>query len=363
MPACEWPRHGDDRPAEIEKVNALMTMTSPSGRPRTILSFRPPSLVERIFTAEALDRIAARVDLDPELVITDVESESARRMLADAEVLLAGWGAPSIPAALVPRLRAVVYAGGVAATCLADAAEYAARGVVASNARVVNAVPVAEYTLAMILLANKRARAAEREYRELRCAPGPLPGGIGNFRRTVGVVGASQVGRRVIELLRPFELDVVVYSPELTPVDAAALGVRVAPLETVAAQSHVLSLHQPLIPATVSQIDARILGLMPDGATLINTARGAVVDEAALIAELRTGRIDAVLDVTDPEPPLPDSELWQLPNVVLTPHIAGSTGNELHRIGDSVAAEVERFSDGLPFAHPERLSHTEGTTA
>jgi phosphoglycerate dehydrogenase-like enzyme len=329
-------------------------MTTSPRRPRAILSFRPPGLVERIFTAEALDRIAARVDLDPGLVITEAESDSARSKLADAEVLLAGWGAPPIPAALVPRLRAVVYAGGVAATCLAEPAEYAARGVVASNARAVNAVPVAEYTLAMILLANKRARASEREYRERRRAPEARPG-IGNYRRTVGIVGASQVGRRVIELLRPFELDVVVSSPELTPADAAALGVRIASLESVAAQSHVLSLHQPLIPETAGQIDARILGLMPDGATLINTARGAVVDETALIAELRTGRIDAVLDVTDPEPPTKDSELWRLPNVVLTPHIAGSAGNELHRIGDSVAAEVERFTAGLPFAHPEHL--------
>jgi phosphoglycerate dehydrogenase-like enzyme len=338
-----------------------MTVNPSLRRPRAILSFQPTGLVEQIFTPEALHRITACVDLDPAQVLTETESDRARSMLADTEILLAGWGAPPIPAALVPRLRAVVYGGGVAATCFADPAQYAARGVVASNARTVNAVPVAEYTLAMILLANKRARASEHEYRELRRAPAPGPGSIGNYRRTVGIVGASQVGRRVIELLRPFELDVVVYSPELTPAEAAALGVRAASLEAVAAQSHVLSLHQPLIPETVGQIDARILGLMPDGATLINTARGAVVDEAALIAELRTGRLEAVLDVTDPEPPPPDSELWRLPNVVLTPHIAGSMGNELHRIGDSVAAEVERFTSGLPFSHPEHLvTHPEG---
>jgi phosphoglycerate dehydrogenase-like enzyme len=159
----------------------------------------------------------------------------------------------------------------------------------------------------------------------------------------------------VIELLQPFDLDVVVYAPELTGA-AAIPGARSATLEEVAATCDVLSLHQPLNPDTIRQIDARILGMLPDGATVINTARGGVVDEEALVAELRTGRIHAVLDVTDPEPPHRASELWTLPNVVLTPHIAGSMGTELHRIGDSVASEVERFSHGTAFAHPEDLA-------
>lgn len=327
-------------------------------RPRAVLAFGPPSLAGRIFGAEAAARLTAALDVDVDEVLTEVTSARARGLLASAEVLVAGWGAPEVPVGLAPRLRAVLYAGGVARTCLADPAAHAARGVVASNARAANAVPVAEYTLAMILLAGKRVRAAERELRAHRRLPDREhePASLGNYRRTVGIVGASQVGRRLIELLRPFDLDVVVHSPELTPHSAAALGVRSATLEEVAAQSDVLSLHQPLLPETVGQIDARVLALLPDGATLINTARGAVVDEAALLAELRTGRIDAVLDVTAPEPPAPDSDLWDLPNVVLTPHVAGSAGGELHRLGDTVAAEAERFARGLPFAHPEDLA-------
>ena len=322
-----------------------------------MLAFDPPELVGRILGPDGLARLADVVDLDPEVVV-DPASEASRRRLADAEVLVAGWGAPPLPAELLPRLRAVAYAGGVARTCLADPAALAARGVTASNARAANAVPVAEYTLAMILLANKKAHAAERAYRERRAAPDAdrLLTGTGNYRRTVGIVGASQVGRRVVELLAPFDLDVLLYSPELPPGPVPGLpGARAAGLDEVAARSDVLSLHQPLTPETAGQVDARVLALLPDGATLVNTARGGVVDGDALLAELRTGRIDAVLDVTDPEPPPPDSELWILPNVVLTPHLAGSTGAELRRIGDSVVAEVERFARGLPFAHPEEL--------
>jgi phosphoglycerate dehydrogenase-like enzyme len=90
---------------------------------------------------------------------------------------------------------------------------------------------------------------------------------------------------------------------------------------------------------------------MRDGATLINTARGGLVDTDALITHLQAGRLYAVLDVTEPEPPPADSALWELPNVFLTPHIAGSHGNELARMGDCIIDELERILDGRPFAH------------
>lgn len=353
MRVVGWPSVARDRAPDAEGEAAVTTQ-----RMRAVLAFGSVDLAARIFADDAVDRLSAVLDLERDHVITELSSSAARRLLSGADVLIAGWGAPEIPAALTPRLRAVLYAGGVARTCLADPEAHSARGVVASNARAVNALPVAEYTLAMILLANKRARAAEWEFRETRRLPDREgePATLGNYRRTVGIVGASQTGRRVVDLLRPFDMDVVVHSPELTPGSAAALGVRCATLEDVAAQSDVLSLHQPLLPETVGQIDARVLARLPDGATLINTARGEVVDEAALIAELRTGRIQAVLDVTAPEPPAPDSELWGLPNVVLTPHIAGSMGGELYRMGDVIVAEAERLAHGLPFAHPEEIA-------
>ncbi|MGG2479179.1 NAD(P)-dependent oxidoreductase, partial [Rhizobium sp. BR5] len=107
--------------------------------------------------------------------------------------------------------------------------------------------------------------------------------------------------------------------------------------------SDVISLHAPSLPQTRHMIGAEELARMKDGATLINTARGALVDEDALLAELKTGRIEAVIDVTDPEVPPPDSPLYSLPNVFLTPHIAGATGLERARLGDMAIAEIERF--------------------
>src|SRR5690606_25249114 len=267
------------------------------------------------------DELRTIVSLDDTVV--DTLDERGRAALRDAEIVIGGWGAPRISPADAPNLRAIVYLGGVAATCLDDVAEWSRLGLAAANARSINARPVAEYALAMILLDGKdafaaAARAASRPGAASEVRP---PAHFGNFRRTVGIIGLSQTARALIGLLRPFELDVSVYSPELTPELAEELGVEMRTLEEVMAHSDIVSLHQPLTPATRGQIDRRLLALMRDGTTLLNTARGAVVDQDALVERLRGGGIRAILDVTDPEPLPVDHELRSLPNVVLTPHI------------------------------------------
>jgi phosphoglycerate dehydrogenase-like enzyme len=229
--------------------------------------------------------------------------------------------------------------------------------VAAPNARAANAVPVAEFALAMILLSNKAAFRAERMYRERR-APfdrATEPTDTGNYRRTVGIVGASTIGRALIRLLRPFDLDVVVYGPELTAALAAEMGVRAADLDEVMAAGDVVSLHQPLTPETTGQIDARRLAPMRDGAILLNTARGAVVEHDALLAELRTGRVSAVLDVTEPpaaaarQPVSSTCPTSSSPPTSPAPWAASCTGS------GRAWSPSGRFVAGEPFAHPERL--------
>ena len=314
----------------------------------------PASLVDDLFTTTMLEELHGLVDIDTSAVAT--EKDVAVHRVRDAEIAIAGWGAPRISPHDAPNLRALVYLGGVAALCLDEPKTWAERGLLAANARSINASPVAEYALAMILLDGKDSFAAERRYRDRRDAPAAARRGIaGNHRRTIGIVGLSHVARLLIARLGTFDFDIVAFSPELTPELAAAVGVRSASLADVMAQSDVVSLHQPLTPATVGQIDERMLSLMRDGATLLNTARGAVVDQDALVTELRSGRIRAILDVTAPEPLPPEHELWSLPNVVLTPHIAGSLGGELHRMGENAVAEVRRFVTGESFRFPELI--------
>jgi phosphoglycerate dehydrogenase-like enzyme len=140
------------------------------------------------------------------------------------------------------------------------------------------------------------------------------------------------------------------------------LGSRAAGLlGRLCATADVVSLHAPEVPQTRHMLDRRRLRLLRDGATVINTARGSLVEAAALTEELVSSRIQAVIDVTDPEILPAGSALYDLPNVLLTPHVAGSMGNEMGRLFDAALGELQRYAAGLDFAHPvlrSQLSHT-----
>lgn len=306
-------------------------------------------LAERLFGPE-LEAFADVPAVRVGGVLTEFESDAARGALSRAEVLVTGWETPHLPAAVLrhaPRLRHVSHAGGYALGLFPDGAD----GVSFSDVGAANAIPVAEYTLAMIILANNDAFRSRDLLRERRAFIDREEEFVtaGNYKRTVGLVSASRTGRLVIELLRPFpSLRVLVYDPFLTEQEARSLGVEKADLPHLMRHSDVVSLHAPVVPETIGLLDAALLALMPDDATLINTARGVVVDAVALEKELVSGRINAILDVTDPEPLPPESPLYDLPNVFLTPHIAGSMGTELRRMGDAVAADIARYAEQAP---------------
>ncbi|MET9310617.1 hydroxyacid dehydrogenase [Kribbella sp. NPDC003505] len=273
--------------------------------------------------------------------------------LADAEVLLTGWGCPRITAAVLdaaPKVRAIVHAAGTIKTFVDPVAFE--RGVEVSSAAGANAVPVAEFTVAAIVLAGKRAF-RHRDWFRTSGVKRPLPGApiLGALGTTVGVLGASRIGRLVLERLRGLDVDVLVYDPFLSRAEAAAYGARWCELPELFAASDIVSVHAPLLPETEGLVSAELLAAMPDGGVLINTARGPVVDHAALERECVSGRLDAILDVTDPEPLPLDSPLLQLPNVFITPHLAGAMGNESTRLGESAIAEIERLAAGRPLAH------------
>jgi phosphoglycerate dehydrogenase-like enzyme len=325
-----------------------------SRRPAAVLAMAA-GLPDRFFPPPVRQRLGELVDVVPDLVVRDFSTTSARAAMAQAEILISGWDCPPVTAAVLdaaPHLRAIVHtAGSVKGHVTAACWE---RGIVVSTAASANALPVAEYTLAAILFAAKGVRQAERAYRSRRAvvdlvAEYPW---IGTYHRTVGIVGASRIGRRVLELLRPFDLVLSIYDPYLSAPEAAALGARLVGLDELLAGCDVVSLHAPLLPGTRHLVDAAGLARMPDHATLINTARGGLVDQEALVAELVAGRINAVIDVTEPEVLPPDSPLFDLPNVMLTPHMAGAQGNELHRLGAAAVDEVRRYVAGVPFAHP-----------
>ncbi|WP_405486124.1 hydroxyacid dehydrogenase [Streptomyces sp. NBC_00096] len=318
-----------------------------------------PGTRDAVLGGRILPELLRVADVDPGLLVTDFGSASTgdalRHRLAAAEVLFTGWGCPPLDAealGLMPRLRAVVHAAGSVKHHVTPACWD--RGLLVSSAAAVNALPVAEYTLAAILFSNKRVLESAHAYRATR-GPMDLLGrypAVGNYRRTVGLVGASLIGRRVLELLRPFDLRVLVHDPYADPAELADLGAEAVPLDELLSRSDVVSLHAPELPQTRRLLDASRLALMPDGATLVNTARGSLVDTAALTAELLSGRLCAVLDHTEPEVLPAVSPLYNLPNVLLTPHVAGSLGGELDRLAVTAVEELERYARGLAFRHP-----------
>ncbi|ELP61858.1 hydroxyacid dehydrogenase [Streptomyces turgidiscabies] len=320
--------------------------------PRAVFAMNPVHLPE-LFPPRLMARLTAQARIDPSLVVQDFAEPAVAGPLAEAEVLITGWGCPRIDEAVLtaaPRLRAVLHAAGSVRSLIAP--ELWVRGIAVSNAVRANALPVAEFALATILLSGKDAFGLRERFRTERVyPPAAAHATVGNLGRRVGIIGASRVGRRLLELLRPFDFTVTLHDPYVDAAEAAALGAVLLPLDELMRTSDIVSLHAPDIAETYRMLDRRRLALMPDGSVLVNTSRGALVDPEALTDELVSGRIGAVLDVTEPEPLPADSPLYGLPNVFLTPHIAGSLGNELERLGRTVVDELTLLAAGDPLTH------------
>ncbi|MBB4567929.1 hydroxyacid dehydrogenase [Rhizobium leucaenae] len=333
-----------------------MTHSTPD-RPAIAFAMQP-TRTQHVLTPELiqrLDGIGRVLDAAP---MERFDDERARKLLSETEILVTSWGSPHIDAAVLaqaPHLKLVAHAAGTVKGLIEDS--LFARGISVSHAAQANALPVAEFTLAVIIFAGKQVFRFRDIYVADRDRGRTQPmqsGGIGNYGRTVGIVGASRIGRRVIELLAPFDYKILLYDPLVGEAEARQLGVEKTELDVLMARADIVSLHAPSLPATRHMIDAPRLSLMKDGATFINTARGALVDEPALLAALKTGRIDAIIDVTDPEIPEASSAFYELPNVFLTPHIAGAVGLERTRLGEMAVDEVGRFIEGKPLLYEIR---------
>lgn len=305
-------------------------------------------LVHKLFHSKQLDELTRMLSIDMDNVISSWTNDSANS-LEEIEILITGWGAPLIDEAALeamPKLSAILHTAGTVRYTV-DPIVYR-RGITVTTCAFANSEPVAEFALAEILLAGKKTLRIEQEYRRRRGRVDvfrEFPA-IGNYGSTVGLVSASTIGARVAELLRPFDIDVIVYDPYVSGERIAELGATKKELNELLRMADVVSVHTPVTPETIGLLDADRLRSMKNGATLINTARPQIIDNEALRVELASGRLDAVLDVTDPEPLPADDLLWSMPHVRLTPHMAGSLGNELHRMGASTVEEVRRRVTG-----------------
>lgn len=312
-------------------------------RPRA-LYVMPRRSFDLVFAGTPHDEISRWVDLQEEPLSPDELAGPTR--LEDVELLFTSWGSPPLDAALLdrmPALRAVFYGGGSIRHLVTE--EFWARGILITSAYMANAVPVAEYAQAAIFMSLKKvwhyARTIGRWPDQI-----PMSGG---YQSTVGLVSLGAIGGMVADRLRNSDLKLVAYDPFADHAHWRARNVRLVSLEELFAISDVVSLHCPWLKETEGLVTGSLVASMKAGATLINTARGAIIRESELAAVLRQrDDLTALLDVTLPEPPRPGSPLYELPNIVFTPHVAGSRGSECKRVGAYMAEELIRFIEGRP---------------
>lgn len=316
--------------------------------------FGCPTTIGRVFAQGRFEEIASMCDIYPDIVSLETFDEHAEK-LRDVEAIFSTWGMPVLePSHLdrLPSLAAVFYAAG---SVRAFAEPLLERGIVVVSAWQANAVPVAEFTQAQILLSTKGYFRNTQEFRSPQDREVAFQGN-GNFGETVALLGAGAIGRRVIELLRPFNLKVIVYDPFLREEDAFSLGVSLVSLEDAFRQGYVVSNHLADVPETKGLLDGTLFKLLRQNATFINTGRGATVNEGEMIEFLRHREdVTALLDVTWPEPPVEGSPLYSLPNAYLSTHLAGSINDEFVRMADLCISEFRAWRAGESLAQDVSL--------
>ena len=304
----------------------------------------------RVYNADTLASLKNEVGIEA-VNYTKAEILANPERFCDTEYIFSTWGMPVFNEKEIekylPSLKAVFYGAG---SVRFFAGAFLKAGVRVFSAWGANAVPVAEYTVAQILLANKGFYLSCRRNRSVEGHKSALEhfhASRGNFGARVGIIGAGMIGKMVIRALKAYKLDVVVYDPFLSDNAAAELGAKKVSLEELFATSDVISNHVANLPETQGMMRYEHFSSMKKNATFINTGRGAQVVEGDLIRALKdeSERV-AVLDVTIDEPPMAESELYTLENVFLTPHIAGSSGDEVARMGEYMLEEYRRVVSG-----------------
>ena len=268
------------------------------------------------------------------------------QLLVDADACVTSWEVASLDADVVtsaPKLKAMVHMGGSVKKMVSDAVWK--KGIKVFSARPALAKDVAETAVGLMIIGMKHIWPLAQHVREGGWRDSPYWPSRELHRNNVGIIAASEVGRHVIEFLKPFDPNILLFDPFVSEEQAVELGVKKVSLEELARESDVISIHAPSLPSTIRMINAEILQMMKDDCILINTARGTLIDQPALIAELEKGRLFAYLDVTDPEPPELDSPLRKLPNVVVMPHLAGCIEDCSH-LSTLAVEELRRFFGG-----------------
>ncbi len=323
-------------------------------RPVVVAAVQPGSRTS-VFTAEIEARLAefARVvNLGAQSRFTTEQMATA---LIAAHGLITCWGTPKVTGQMARQaknLKVIAHAAGSLRPVIER--EVLDLGIQVTSQAGAIAIPVAEYTVGLILAGLRLVWRQDRLLQQSHDWGASQPGMDPCWElagRTVGVVALSRVGCLAARKLTALEAKVIAYDPYAPAAAFAACGAQKVSLEELFERATVVTIHAPVTDQTQKMIGAGLLRRLSDGALVVNTARGVLFDQAALEAELVSGRLRAALDVTDPEPPAKDCRLFGLPNVLVTPHQAGLSVEARRRQGLGAVDDVKQVLCGKKLPH------------
>ena len=272
--------------------------------------------------------------------------EQLGNSLADIDICVTGWGCTYFTDKILQKagkLKLIAHLGGSVANHIG--AEVFERNIKVVTGNDIFAMCVAEGTVAYMMLGlRKLAFYAERVQQGLWADDNWYNESL--IAQSVGLVGFGAVARFLVPMLRPFDCEIMAYDPYVEDEVFESYGIKKASLTDIAEKNKIVSVHASKTDGSYHIIDHDFLRRMQDGALIVNTARGSVIDENALVDEVTTGRINAVLDVYEREPLPMDSRLRNLPNVTLIPHMGGPTMDKREYVSKCVLDDIERFLKG-----------------
>ncbi|MGI8404806.1 MAG: hydroxyacid dehydrogenase [Thermomicrobiales bacterium] len=338
-------------------MNAPNTPNTPN-----VLVLPGPTLYRQLFSPAADERLRAVANVTFNDSDEAWSSTRLATVIGDYDGLITGWRSPRLTAEVLnaaTRLRIVAHSAGSVKAYIPEAV--LERGIKVSSAAIAMSPAVAEFSLILVFLGLRPVHEYDFGMRRggrvwANAAVTGLGREIAGSR--IGVVGAGGIGRIFIRQLKALGAEPWVFDPYLSEDAAMELGAHQISLDVLMAECPIVVNHAPT-PETHHMIGKEQLALMQDGAYLVNTARSWVINQEALLAELETGRIRAALDVFDTEPLPLDHPFRSLPNVILTPHVAGATHEGYYRQGDCAVRDIANAFSGRPLAHevtPERYA-------
>lgn len=306
-----------------------------------------PGTIDKVYSDRVKNLLKTELAF-PNEVINKKNLDAYASFLAETEYIFTTWGMTELSTDEInryfPNLKVIFYAAG---SVRYFAENFLNRGVKVSSAWVVNGYPVTELTISQILLAGKgyfRTVQTMKDSNSWREAAKTANLYDGNYNSKVGILGVGAIGSRVAQMLSPFDIELYAYDPYLSEEKAASLNVKKASLEYIFSTCDIVSNHIANIPQTIGMLDGKLFTLLKPNATFINTGRAQQLVESDFISMLKQRPdVTALIDVTDPEPPVAGSELYTLKNVFMTPHIAGCMNRECYRLSECMYEEYKLY--------------------